>query len=203
MDASEWDQRYAGREQLWSGRPNGTLVREVGPLTPGTALDVGCGEGGDAVWLAQRGWTVTGLDVSAVALARARAAAQSLGAHVTWVCAPVTDLVPPAGGYDLVTVHYPALPHSPGAGPVGALLAAVAPGGLLLVVGHARIDPAHARARGIDPADYVAPADVAARLDGGWLVEVDEERPRVDPAPPETAHAYDHVLRVRRLPGTG
>jgi SAM-dependent methyltransferase len=202
VDSSEWDERYAGHEQMWSGRPNGTLVLEVAALTPGTALDVGCGEGGDAVWLAERGWQVTGLDVSQVALTRARAAARARSLDVEWVCAPLAELRPRDGGYDLVTVHYPALLHTPGDDAIHAMLAAVAPGGTLLVVGHERIDPEHARALGFDPADYVQAPDVAAHLSDGWHVETDQERPRIDPAPAGTEHVHDHVLRARRIAGT-
>jgi SAM-dependent methyltransferase len=199
VTSSEWDDRYAEHEQMWSGRPNGTLLVELGALPPGTALDVGCGEGGDAIWLAAHGWRVTGLDVSAVALARARAAAQASGVDVEWVCAALTDHQPPAGGYDLVSVHYPALPRSAAGEAIDALLAAVAAGGTLLVVGHEHVDLEHARAHGFDPADYVHPPDVAARLRDGWLVEIDEQRPRVDPTPPEAGHVEDRVLRARRL----
>lgn len=198
MDSGEWDGRYSEHEQMWSGRPNGTLLLEVGGLAPGSALDVGCGEGGDAVWLAERGWRVTGLDVSRVALARAQAISRARNVDVEWVCSALVDLEPPAVGYDLVSVHYPALHHAPGDDAIHALLTAVGQGGTLLVVGHARIDPEHARAHGFDPADYVQPRDVAAQLDDGWVVEVDEERPRVDPSPVGTEHVYDHVLRARR-----
>ena len=84
--AAEWDARYGEREAMWSGRPNGRLVVEVGTLTPGSALDVGCGEGADAMWLAQRGWTVTAIDISDVAIRRAREAAERAGAAVEWLC---------------------------------------------------------------------------------------------------------------------
>lgn len=72
MDEQFWDQMYGEQDRLWSGDPNGALVAEAGDLTPGHALDVGCGEGGDAHWLATQGWTVTGVDLSRVALERAR-----------------------------------------------------------------------------------------------------------------------------------
>ena len=79
--AVEWDARYSERDgAMWSGRPNGRLVAEVAQLTPGRALDVGCGEGADAIWLARRGWTVTAIDVSDVAVRRAREAAELVGA---------------------------------------------------------------------------------------------------------------------------
>src|SRR5918997_1941704 len=85
--APEWDARYRERDgAMWSGRPNGRLVAEVASLAPGRALDVGCGEGADAIWLAQRGWTVTGVDVSAVALERAaqHAVDAGVGDRIEW-----------------------------------------------------------------------------------------------------------------------
>src|SRR6185295_18570046 len=81
---AEWDNRYLDRERLWSGQPNGALVVEVAGLTPGRALDVGCGEGADAVWLAKGGWEVTALDVSGVALQRAAGHARDAGVAVRW-----------------------------------------------------------------------------------------------------------------------
>src|SRR5262245_39324070 len=84
--AAEWDARYSEREgAMWSGRPNGRLQAEVADLTPGRALDVGCGEGADAIWLARSGWTVTAIDVSDVAVSRAREAAEQDGVAVEWV----------------------------------------------------------------------------------------------------------------------
>src|SRR6516225_9183356 len=85
--AAEWDARYSEREgTMWSGRPNGRLAAEVADFTPGRALDVGCGEGADSIWLARRGWAVTAIDVSDVALGRAREAARAAGVSVEWIC---------------------------------------------------------------------------------------------------------------------
>src|SRR4051812_10422059 len=85
--AAEWDARYRERDEaVWSGRPNGRLVADVAGLQPGRALDVGCGEGADAVWLAQRGWAVTAIDISDVAIGRARQAAERAGVTVEWIC---------------------------------------------------------------------------------------------------------------------
>jgi SAM-dependent methyltransferase len=196
----DWDQRYADAERVWSGRPNGALVVEVESLPPGRALDVGCGEGADAVWLALRGWDVTALDVSRVALDRARTAAEQAGATVTWLHAGLLDAVVPTRSFDLVSAQYPALLRTPDNDAERALLAAVAPGGTLLVVHHADIDAEHARARGFDPADYVSPADVAALLDDGWQVEVDERRPRHVDSGAGAHHTHDLVLKARRRP---
>ena len=195
---AEWDERYSGEEQLFSGRPNGALVAEVADLTPGRAVDVGCGEGADAVWLAGRGWTVTALDVSQVALVRAARLAGDLSTAIDFVHAGLLDAELPAGAFDLVSAQYPALAATPGHDAERALLGAVAPGGTLLVVHHADVDVEAAKAHGFDPADYVMPADVAALLDDGWVVEVDERRARDVPAGAGSGHTHDLVLRARR-----
>lgn len=134
-----WDGHYGQREQIWSGRANPVLVAIAAGLPPGTALDVGCGEGGDALWLAARGWEVTAVDVSAVALARtaARAAAEGRSDRVRTERHDLAETFP-AGRFDLVSAQYL---HSPLDFPRDAVLRraadAVAPGGRLLVVGHA------------------------------------------------------------------
>jgi SAM-dependent methyltransferase len=197
--AEHWDERYAGEAGgLWSGHVNGALAAEAAGLAPGRALDVGCGEGADAIWLARRGWEVTGVDVSGVALERAAAAAAAAGVTVTWVRGDFAAADLPGGGFDLVSVLYPALPRGEDDHTADALLAAVAPGGVLLVVGHAGLDPAWWRARGLDPDDFVLPGTVAARLDAAWTVEVDETRPRAGAEHAGSHHTHDHVLRVRR-----
>jgi SAM-dependent methyltransferase len=197
--AAAWDARYAEADRIWSGNPNGALVAEVSGLAPGRALDVGCGEGADAVWLARRGWDVTALDVSRVALDRAELHAREAGVRVRWVHAGLLDAALPAGSFDLVSAQYPVLLRTPANDAERALLAAVAPGGTLLVVHHADMDPEHARSRGFDPDDYVQPAQVAAVLDGDWLVEVDESRPRTVESGAGAGHSVDLVLRARRL----
>jgi SAM-dependent methyltransferase len=194
----EWDERYAGSDRVWSGRPNGALVAEVDALDPGRALDVGCGEGADAVWLALRGWDVTALDVSRVALDRARTAAAEAGAVVRWSHTGLLDAELTPGGFDLVSAQYPALLRTPGNDAERALLAAVAPGGTLLVVHHADVDVEHAKERGFDPADYVSPRDVAAQLDSGWDVTFDERRPRHVEGGAGAHHTHDVVLKARR-----
>ncbi len=199
MSDPEWDQRYAGVQQVWSGAPNGALVAEVAGLAPGRALDVGCGEGADAVWLSARGWEVTALDVSQVALDRASAAARATRAQVRWLLAGLVGAPLAPGCFDLVSAQYPALLRTPGGDAERALLAAVAPGGTLLVVHHADVDVEQAKSHGFDPAAYIAPADVAAQLDGDWRVEVDERRPRTVSGGAGAHHTHDLVLRARRL----
>jgi SAM-dependent methyltransferase len=198
--AVEWDERYRDREgTMWSGRPNGRLVVEVAELTPGRALDVGCGEGADAIWLAQRGWTVTAIDVSGVAVGRAQDAAERTGASVEWVCGDVLQTPFPSRSFDLVSLQYPALPKAAGEPAVRRLLDTVRPDGVLLAVYHDLDDEhrEHMRSRGIDPADYVGADDLVPLLGDDFTVELHAVEPRVDP-PPDTPHVADVVVRARR-----
>src|SRR5437588_6229005 len=117
--AGRWDARYRERDgAMCSGRPNGRLVAEVAALAPGRVLDVGCGEGADAIWLAQRGWTVTAIDISEVAICRAREASVPTGASVEWICGDVLQTPFPARSFELVSMQYPALPKAAGEGAV-------------------------------------------------------------------------------------
>ena len=140
-----WEQHYSAAERVWSGRANATLVDVVHDLPPGTALDLGCGEGGDAVWLALRGWQVTGVDVSRTALQRAARHAEDAGV-ADRVRTERHDLGAsfPDGTYDLVSaafLHAPAQVELARAAVLRRAAAAVAPGGLLVVVGHATPPP--------------------------------------------------------------
>jgi 2-polyprenyl-3-methyl-5-hydroxy-6-metoxy-1,4-benzoquinol methylase len=198
--AAEWDARYSeGEGARWSGRPNGRLVAEVASLTPGRALDVGCGEGADAIWLARRGWTVTAIDVSDVALIRAQEAAELAGAVVEWVRGDALQTPFPAGSFDLVSMQYPALPKAAGEAPMRALLGTVRLGGLLLAVYHDLNDEhrEHIKSQGIDPADYVDAGDLARLLEDEFTIELQAVEPRIDP-PPDHRHIADVVLRARR-----
>lgn len=197
--AAEWDARYSERDAMWSGRPNGRLVAEVADLAPGRALDVGCGEGADTIWLAQRGWTVTAIDISDVALGRAREAAERDGVAVEWVCGDVLLTPFPARSFDLVSMQYPALPKASAETGVRALLDTVRPGGLLLAVYHDLDDDhrEHMKARGVDPADHVGAGDLAALAGDDFTIEHRAVEPRSDP-PPDNPHVADIVLRARR-----
>ena len=199
----DWEERYAG-DPVWSGRPNVALVAEVSDLRPGRALDVGCGEGADAIWLAQRGWQVTAIDVASNALERARAADEAAGVEVDWVRSGLVDLYqagPRAAeeGFDLVTLFYPALLRTTDARSEKALLGLVAPGGTLLVVHHAQIDRERALSHGFDPDDYVGHDDVVAALGDRWVIEVDEQRERDVTEGAGAHHHLDLVVRARRV----
>jgi SAM-dependent methyltransferase len=198
--AAEWDARYGERDgEMWSGRVNGRLVAEVADLPAGRALDIGCGEGADAIWLAQRGWTVTGIDVSAVALRRAEEAAARFGVEVEWLVGDALETPFAARSFDLVSLQYPALPRAAGDNAVTGLLDTVASGGVFLAVFH-DLDHehrAHMKERGFDPDDYVGVDDLRRLLDDGFTVEVEAGLARIDP-PPGNPHVADVVLRGRR-----
>ncbi len=202
-DEADWDHRYSG-DQLWSGNPNGSLVAEVGALAPGRALDVGAGEGGDALWLAEQGWTVTASDISSRALRRIADEAERRGADVACQHVDANALDPfEAGAFDLVSAQYASIPRTPDNRAVHNLLNAVAPGGTLLVVSHdlAPLRAAdHGHGQPWDPDAYVRVEDVAAVLGAspGWEVEVSEKRPRPPGAASAGHHVDDLILRARR-----
>ena len=196
---AQWDERYSGMEQLWSGQPNGVLVSETRELRPGRVLDVGCGEGADALWLAGQGWEVTALDVSRVALERAAREAAERGVLVTWLHSGLVEAALPPASFDLVSAQYPALLRTDDNAAERALLDAVVPGGVLLVVHHPAPTVAEAAAHGFHPDDYVGPADVAALLNENWQIDVNETRPRHVTAGAGAHHSEDVVLRARRL----
>jgi SAM-dependent methyltransferase len=198
--AAEWDGRYTERAgAMWSGRPNGRLIDQVAGLTPGRALDVGCGEGADAIWLARRGWTVTAIDISDVAVGRARESAKLVGAAVDWVRGDALQTPFPARSFDLVSMQYPALPKAAGELAVRKLLDTVRRGGFLLAVYHDLDDKhrEHMKSQGVDPADYIGEDDLGRLLGDDFTLELHVVEPRIDP-PPGTPHIADVVLRARR-----
>lgn len=136
MDAEDWDRRYADRPWLWTAEPNLFLVSEVGEMAPGRALDLACGEGRNAVWLAERGWEVTAVDFSEVATGRARELASVREVAVDVVTHDVLSYRPDPQAFDLVIVFYLQIPAERLARVLRSAVDAVAPGGTLLVVGH-------------------------------------------------------------------
>lgn len=139
MDSAEWDRRYAASELLWGAGPNAFVATEVADLPAGRALDIAAGEGRNAIWLAQRGWTVTAVDFSAVAMDKAAALAKSVEApadRLQWVCADVTTYEVEVGAYDLVLMTYLQLPADARKTVLTAAASGLAAGGTLLVVAH-------------------------------------------------------------------
>lgn len=202
-DAEMWDDRYRESDRIWSGNPNVVLVREVEGLGPGRALDLGCGEGADAVWLARFGWKVTATDISRVALERAAVHAAEAGVadRIDWQWHDLGASFP-EGEYDLVSAQFL---HSMGDLPREAILrravSAVAPGGVLLIVGHAGF-PSWEH----DHPEMELPTtdEVLASLElpeGEWEVLLSEEHERIqnDPDGNPTTRT-DNALKVRRRP---
>lgn len=202
-DEQSFEERYRSTDALWSGRPNAQLVREAGDLPPGSALDVGCGEGADAIWLAGRGWHVTAADFARTALLRGEKHAQTLGPAVAdrirWVHADLTAEVP-GEAYDLVSAQFMHLPPAQRRTLFARLADAVAPGGTLLVVGHDFSDVAAGAHRPPEPERFFTAEEVVAGLDPGkWEVLVAEARQR--PAhvhEGEDITVHDAVLRARK-----
>ncbi|WP_341715639.1 bifunctional NAD(P)/FAD-dependent oxidoreductase/class I SAM-dependent methyltransferase [Micromonospora sp. FIMYZ51] len=199
-----WEERYQARPAVWSGRPNPQLVAEVDGTPPGRALDVGCGEGADAVWLAERGWRVTGVDISATALARAaehaEAAGGQLAERIEWTHADLLRWSPEPGGYDLVSAQFMHLPPQPRRELFARLADAVAPGGRLLIVGHHPRDLRTTARRPHYPEMMFTAEQVAAELDAQrFEVLAAQARPRaaVDPDGRDIV-IHDAVLLARR-----
>jgi thioredoxin reductase/2-polyprenyl-3-methyl-5-hydroxy-6-metoxy-1,4-benzoquinol methylase len=192
-----WDERYRSKPEIWSGNANEVLVAEATGLRPGTALDAGAGEGGDAFWLAARGWKVTAADISSVAIERAAKRASDRGLAITWLHADLArDPVP--GRHDLVTAHYLHVPRSEQQTLFRHLASAVAPGGTLLVVGHDFSDMEQLPRPDLMEYGWTT-EEVAAALGEGWTIETAEVRPRQALGPDgEEVTIHDAVLRARR-----
>jgi thioredoxin reductase/SAM-dependent methyltransferase len=199
-----WEERYRGRDAIWSGNPNPQLVTEVTALDgrAGRALDVGSGEGADAVWLAKRGWQVTAVDISTVALGRAAGHAAEAGV-VDAITFSHTDLraeAPAERSYDLVSAQFMHLPPEARQELWARLAAAVAPGGTLLIVGHHPSDLATTVGRMHFPDMLFTPDEIAETLDeDSWTVLTAEARPRPHTDPDgRTITIHDTVLVARR-----
>jgi SAM-dependent methyltransferase len=200
----DWEEMYRSSRMVWSGLPNPPLVEHVTDLEPGSALDVGCGEGADGLWLAARGWHVTGLDLSRTALERAAGHAAEAGADVAarvdWRQADVTVDLPDLKTYDLVTSHFLHLREEPRRELFARLATAVAPGGTLLLVGHDVSDLEIGASRPHQPDMFFPAGEVAAALDpADWEVLVAEARPReAKPHEGDVATVHDAVVVARR-----
>jgi SAM-dependent methyltransferase len=193
----DWNRRYAAKELLWSAAPNRRFAADVESLAPGTALDLGCGEGRNAVWLAERGWRVTAVDFSEVALAKAERLAARSAVEVDWVVADLLEYQPLERAFDLVLLLYLQLPaaerrlvHARAAG-------AVAPRGLVYVLGHHTRNLVEGHGGPKDAAVLFTPEEVADDL-AGLVVERAETVERRVAREAGEAVALDALVRARK-----
>ena len=198
MDQHQWDEAYASTELVWTAEANRFVVEELAGLPAGHALDLGTGEGRNAIWLAGRGWQVTAVDFSAVGLAKAAKLAARRGVTgVRWVEADLREYQPGPAAYDLVLLAYVHLPPDE----FGALLqraaSALAPGGTLLVVGHDVDNIAHGHGGPQDPRILHRVQDVVAALPGLTIERAGQARRPVLTGDGERA-AIDTVVRAQR-----
>ncbi|MEV0644905.1 class I SAM-dependent methyltransferase [Phytomonospora sp. NPDC050363] len=197
-----WDDRYSESPHVWSGKANAVLEREAAKLTPGRALDLGAGEGGDAIWLASRGWRVTAADISQVALDRAASHAAEAGVadRVDWQRHDLGDTFPD-GEYDLVSAQFL---HSPAGLPREGILRsaarAVAPGGILLIGSHAGWPSWMENPP--EGVEFPSPQETVAGLelaDGEWETLICAEHEREQRKPDGTTGIrMDNTVMLRR-----
>jgi SAM-dependent methyltransferase len=188
MDRAFWDERYRQKAAIWSGEPNAQLVDCAAELSPGRALEVGAGEGGDAIWLAERGWSVLAVDISPVALDRAQACAaakldEERVTAIEWRQADLSEWTPPASSFELVSAQFFHLPAEIRPPIYRKLAAAVAPGGSLVIVGHHPSDLETGVKRPPRPDLLFTAEQIAEELgvradDGSWTILAQDARPR-------------------------
>ncbi len=209
MDATAWDQRYQASEQVWPLEPNRWVVQEMSGRPTGRALDLATGEGRNALWLAEQGWAVTGVDFSRVGLDRASMLADASASKrqqpldVTWVCADITSLELPSAEYDLVLLSYVQIQAYERTPLVRASAAALAPGGVLLVIAHDSTNLTEGHGGPQDPAVLYTAADLEKdlqdQISAGALVVENSGRVARDVETAEgTAYAWDVLFKVRR-----
>lgn len=188
MRRDDWNRKYTEKDLLWSWNPNRFLVGEAGGLTPGRALDLACGEGRNAIWLAERGWHVTAVDFSEVAIAKARERAARDGVEVDLVCLDLLEYEPEPRAYDLVLVLYLQLAAEERRIVLSRAADALAPGGTFLLVGHDLLNLTEGAGGPSDPDVLYTPDDIVAELPGLAIEKAervfrdieDAERPAID-----------------------
>ena len=199
MNSADWNQRYGGRELVWTSEPNRFLVQETESLAPARALDLACGEGRNAVWLAKRGWRVTGVDFSEVGIEKARQLERAHGVHADWVVADLLAYEPEAQAFELVIVFYLQVPSEQRTPILRSAASAVAPGGMFLLVGHDASNIEHGYGGPQDPAVLYTAQDVADDLaDSGLRVERVETVQRPVETPDGSRIALDSLVVATR-----
>jgi ubiquinone/menaquinone biosynthesis C-methylase UbiE len=201
VDSTAWDERYRTAEFVWKTDPNQFLPAEVAEMTPGAVLDLACGEGRNAVWLATQGWTATGVDFSEAGLAKAARLAESNGVAATWIRADGTNWTPDQQ-YDLVIIFYLQIPDQERSDAIGMAARALAPGGTLLLVGHDLTNLSEGVGGPQDPSVLYTPDDIQDDLARSGVTDLVVERAeRVERAVEvgsETRNAIDCLVRARR-----
>ncbi|HVC86538.1 MAG TPA: class I SAM-dependent methyltransferase [Gaiellaceae bacterium] len=199
MGREEWNRRYAGSELLWTAQPNRFLVAETEHLRPGRALDLACGEGRNAVWLAERGWEVVGVDFSDVALEKARALAAARGVDAQWVHADLLDFEPSRHAFDLVIAFYLQVPEGVRTPVLRRAADAVASGGTLLVVAHDSSNLERGYGGPQDASVLYSSDNVVGDLrDSGLVIERADVVTRDVQTPDGERHALDTLVRAAR-----
>jgi SAM-dependent methyltransferase len=197
MDSTGWDERYAASELVWSAEPNQFLVAEVDALTPGRALDLACGEGRNSLWLASKGWEVVGVDFSEVGLEKARTIADRRKLVVEWIHGDVTTYRPPTGSFDLVVIAYLHLPRARLEVTLANARDALAPSGVLVLVGHDTTNLTEGYGGPQDEGVLYGPDDVARALDSLIIDKAERVRRRVESAD-GPRDAIDVIVRAHR-----
>lgn len=197
MNAAEWDARYVGSDLVWGAEPNRFVAAELDDLPAGRALDVACGEGRNAIWLARRGWSAVGVDFSATAIDRARALAEQAGvsARTEFVVGDVVAGALPDGPFDAVVVAYLQLPADQRRRALQHAAAQVGPAGVLVVIGHDSTNLTDGVGGPQDPAVLFSPADVLADIGPEYVVRT-AERVRRPVATPDGERAAIDALVV-------
>ena len=198
MGPEGWNERYEKSDLIWGAAANRTLVSEVGTMVRGRALDLGCGEGRNAVWLARQGWTVTGVDFSEVGLEKGRRLAEAEGVTVEWELADLRTYTPAADAYHLVVVLYLHLPADERRSVHAAAAAALRAGGAIIVLGHDESNLTDGYGGPQDAAILFTPEDVVEDLAGLSVVKAERVARRVS-TDAGVRSAIDALVRAVRL----
>jgi SAM-dependent methyltransferase len=191
----DWDRRYSQPDLLWSATPSRFLVEEAAELATGRALDLACGEGRNSLWLAELGWHVTAVDYSSVAIAKARDRAASAGAEIDFVCADLLDYAPEDRAYELVLVLYLQLPAEQRRFVLSRAEAAVAPGGIFLLIGHDLLNMTDGVGGPSEPDVLYTPEEIVSELPE---LEIEKAERVLREVADADRPAIDALVRARR-----
>lgn len=198
MKSEEWDKRYEEREFVWSIEPNRFVESELGDVAPGEALDLASGEGRNALWLAERGWSVTAVDFSAVGMEKAQRRAEAQGLDVTWILKDVLHFEPERERYDLVLWSYLHLPEDERRRVLAKAREAVVPGGSFLFVAHDLSNLEHGYGGPQDARVLCTPQDVVEDLHGYEILKAEVVAREVEEEGAVVGTAFDTLVRARR-----